>query len=132
MEKKKILIVDDDVDLIKSLQAILENQQYDVVTALNKKEGMEKARSEKPDLAILDVMMETTQEGFEMSRELREEPEFKNLPIIILTGIDVETGVRFKSAVGDEDMIPVDGYIDKPVAPHILIEEIKKLLEEKE
>ena len=78
MAKTKILIVDDDVDYTLSLQAILENQQYDVITAVNKTEGMEKAKLVKPDLVILDVMMDTTQEGFEMSRELRKVPEFKN------------------------------------------------------
>jgi DNA-binding response OmpR family regulator len=128
MGNAKILIVDDDIDLTVSLQAILENQQYNVVTAANKIEGMEKVRIEKPDLVILDVMMDTTQEGFEMSRELRKDPEFKNLPILILTSIDSKTGVRFKSAAGDKYTIPVDVYIDKPVEPHILLAEIRKLL----
>lgn len=128
MAKTKILIVDDDVDYTLSLQAILENQQYDVITAVNKTEGMEKAKLVKPDLVILDVMMDTTQEGFEMSRELRKVPEFKNLPVIMLTSIDIVTGVGFKSAAGDENTIPVNVYIDKPVEPHILLAEIRNLL----
>lgn len=128
MENAKILIVDDDIDFTVSLQAILENQQYNVITAINKIEGMEKVRIEKPDLVILDVMMETTQEGFEMSRELRKDPEFKDLPILMLTSIDSKTGVRFKSAAGDKYTIPVDTYIDKPVEPHILLAEIRNLL----
>ena len=128
MANTKILIVDDDVDYALSLRAILENQQYEVITAVNKTEGMEKARLFKPGLVILDVMMDTTQEGFEMSRELRKEPGFRNLPILMLTSIDSITGVGFKSAAGDEDTIPVDLYIDKPVEPHILLSEIRKLL----
>jgi two-component system alkaline phosphatase synthesis response regulator PhoP len=128
MGNAKILIVDDDLDFTVSLQAVLENQQYNVVTAANKIEGMEKVRIEKPDLVILDVMMDTTQEGFEMSRELRKDPEFKDLPILMLTSIDSKTGVKFKSAAGDKYTIPVDVYIDKPVEPHILLAEIRKLL----
>jgi len=128
MANTKILIVEDDIDYALSLRVILENQQFDVVTAVNKTEGMAKAKQVKPDLVILDVMMDTTQEGFEMSRELRKVPEFKNLPILMLTSIDSVTGVGFKSAAGDEDTIPVNVYIDKPVEPHILLAEIRKLL----
>lgn len=128
MENAKILIVDDDIDLIKSIQVILENQQYNVVTATSRTEGMEKIRVEKPDLVILDVMMETTQEGFDMSREIRKDTGLKDMPILLLTGIGARTGVNFKAAVGMPDLIPVDGYIEKPVAPHILLDEIKKLL----
>ena len=128
MANTKILIVDDDIDYTLSLRAILENQHYDVITAINKTEGMEKARLLKPDLIILDVMMDRIQEGFEMSRELRKEPEFKSLPILMLTSIDSVTGVGFKSAAGDEDTIPVNAYIDKPVEPQVLLAEIRKLL----
>jgi len=128
MANTKILIVDDDIDYTLSLRAILENQHYDVFTAVNKTEGMEKARLLKPDLIILDVMMDKIQEGFEMSRELRKEPEFKNLPILMLTSIDSVTGVGFKSAAGDEDTIPVNVYLDKPIEPQVLLVEIRKLL----
>jgi DNA-binding response OmpR family regulator len=128
MANTRILIVDDDIDYTLFLRAILENQHYDVITAVNSKEGMEKARLVKPDLVILDVMMDTTQEGFAMSRELRKEPAFKDLPILMLTSIDSVTGVGFKSAAGDKDTIPVDMYIDKPIEPQLLLEEIRKLL----
>lgn len=128
MANTRILIVDDDIDYTLFLRAVLENQHYDVITAVNSKEGMEKARLVKPDLVILDVMMDTTQEGFAMSRELRKEPEFKDLPILMLTSIDSVTGVGFKSAAGDKDTIPVDMYIDKPIEPQLLLEEIRKLL----
>ena len=71
MERIKIAIVDDDLDLTKALQATLESEQYTVVTASNRAEGMETIRREKPDLAIVDVMMVTWQDGFEMARELK-------------------------------------------------------------
>lgn len=128
MKKIKILLVDDDPDIIKALQIIMENQGYEVVSANNKTDGLKLALDENPDLAILDVMMTTSQEGFELSRDLRKEPRFRHLPIIMLTSIDSKTGVNFKSAAGEDDLIPVNSYIDKPAQPHLILDEVKRLL----
>ena len=128
MEKAKILIADDDPDFRESLQALLESQQYTVVTAVDKTDGMEKIKAEKPDLAILDVMMSTWEDGFEMSRELKRDPQFKDMPILMLTGIKNETGVDFKVAAGDPAWCPVDTYLEKPIEPDILLAEVAKLL----
>ncbi|MFH0864564.1 MAG: response regulator [Bacteroidota bacterium] len=128
MKKFKILLVDDDPDIIRALQVMLENQQYIVVTARNKAEGIQRVNEENPDLAILDVMMDTTQEGFEMARELKKDIKYKSLPIILLTSIDSKTGVNFKSAAGEDDLIPVNAYIEKSAPPHELIAEIKRIL----
>ena len=128
MEKAKILIADDDPDIRESLQAILESQQYTVVTAIDKTDGLEKIKAEKPDLAILDIMMSTWEDGFQMSRELKKDPQFKDMPIIMLTGIKSETGIDFKSTVGDPDWCPVDAYLEKPVEPDILLAEVAKQL----
>ena len=128
MGKAKILIADDDPDIIESLQAILESQQYTVVTAVDKTDGMEKIKAEKPDLAILDIMMSTWEDGFEMSRELKKDPQFKDMPILILTGFKNETGIDFKSTAGDPAWCPVDAYLEKPIEPDILLAEVAKLL----
>jgi len=128
MEKAKILIADDDQDIRDSLQAILEGQQYAVITAADKTEGMEKIKDEKPDLIILDVMMTSWQDGFEMSRELKKDPQFKDVPILMLTGIKDKTGMGFKSAAGDPTWCPVDGFLDKPVEPSTLVAEVERLL----
>jgi CheY-like chemotaxis protein len=128
MEKAKILIADDDPDFRESLQALLESQQYTVVTAVDKTDGMEKIKAEKPDLAILDVMMSTWEDGFEMSRELKKDPQFKDMPILMLTGIKNETGVDFKVTAGDPAWCPVDTYLEKPIEPDILLAEVAKLL----
>ena len=128
MAKAKILIADDDPDIRESLQAILESQQYTVVTAVDKKDGMEKIKAEKPDLAILDVMMSTWEDGFEMSRELKKDPQFKDMPILMLTGIKNETGVDFKVTAVDPAWCPVDTYLEKPIEPDILLAEVAKLL----
>ncbi len=128
MGKAKILIADDDPDIRESLQAILESQQYTVVTAVDKTDGMEKINAEKPDLAILDVMMSTWEDGFKMSRELKKDPQFKDMPILMLTGIKNETGIDFKATAGDPTWCPVDAYLEKPIEPDILLAEVSKLL----
>ena len=128
MGKAKILIADDDPDIRESLQAFLESQQYTVVTAVDKTDGMEKIRAEEPDLAILDIMMSTWEDGFEMSRELKKDPQFKDMPIIMLTGIKSETGIDFKATAGDPTWCPVDAYLEKPIEPDILLAEIAKQL----
>lgn len=128
MAKAKILIADDDQDIRDSVQAILESRQYDVVTAADRIEGMDKIKTEKPDLIILDVMMSTWQDGFEMARELKDDPQFKEIPILMMTGLKEQTGFDFKSSAGDPTWCPVEGFLDKPVDPEILIAEIEKLL----
>ena len=131
MEKQKILIVDDDLDILAALSAILTNFGYDVVSAESKKEGLEKLISAKPDIAVLDVMMETSQAGFELTREIREISGFEELPIIMLTSVGDETGVNFQAAMSDSDWLPADSYIEKPIEPDELLEEIQTLLENK-
>jgi len=131
MEKAKILIVDDDADLTEALKTTLESQRYAVVTASDRTEGMEKVRAEKPDLVILDVMMSTWQDGFEMARELKKEPASSDMPILILTAVKERTGIGFKSTAGDPSWLPVDGFLDKPVEPETLIDEVERLLSQK-
>jgi CheY-like chemotaxis protein len=87
--KKKILIVDDDIDVITVIETILTKEGYEVHSAMNKKEGVEKLRAIKPNLAILDVMMTTQYEGFELAQEILNNPEFKDIPFLIQSSIDV-------------------------------------------
>ena len=129
MENTKILIVDDDLDFTKALKVILESERYTVVTAADRTEGMEKIRAEKPDLLILDVMISTWQEGFEMARELKKDPELKDMLILMLTAVKNRSGIDFKPSAGDPTWCPVDGFLDKPVEPDILLAEVKKLLQ---
>jgi len=118
MAKAKILIADDDQDIRESVQAILESRQYDVVTAADRIEGMEKIESE-------------WQDGFEMARELKKNPQYKEMPILMMTGVKKETGIDFKPTAGDPDWNPVDAFLDKPVEPETLIAEVERLLSEK-
>ena len=126
MEQKKILLVDDDPDIISAFEAILSNKGYDVITAMNKNDGIEKVNSQSPDLAILDVMMDDEHDGFEMSREIKK--SHPDLPVIMLTGISEITGVNFRAAAADPEWLPADEYLDKPVSPEELIETIENLL----
>jgi CheY-like chemotaxis protein len=131
MENEKILIVDDDPDLTEALKTALESERYTVITAADKDEGMQKIKTEKPDLVILDVMMAAWQDGFEMSRELKKDPEARDIPILLLTAVKERTGIGFKSTAGDPDWLPVDSFLDKPVEPQVLVGEVRKLLSQK-
>ncbi len=128
MEKAKILIVDDDLDLANAMRVILESRQYTVITAADKAGGMELIRTEKPDLLILDVIMSTWSDGFEMARELKKRSELKDMPILMLTGVKDKTGIDFKSSAGDPTWLPVDAFLDKPVESETLLAEVEKLL----
>jgi CheY-like chemotaxis protein len=128
VENIKIVVVDDDQDIRDSLKHFLEAKQYTVVTASNKTEGLDTIKAEKPDLAILDVMMEANDDGFELARGLRSDAELKDIKILMLTGVKKETGIDFKQTAGDPTWCPVDGFLDKPVEPETLIAEVEKLL----
>lgn len=131
MEKANILIVDDDPDFAVMMKAVLEGDNHSVDTAPGRVEGMEKLKAGKPDLLILDVMMAGWSDGFEMAREIRKNPEYKDMPIIMLTGVEQRTGIGFKSTAGDPEWLPVDAFHDKPVEPEVLLAEVKRLLSDK-
>ena len=124
----KILIIDDDPDISQAMRVVLETRDYDVDTARDSCEGMEKIKGNRPDLIILDVMMNTSQEGFLLSRELKHSDQYKDIPILMLTAVKEKTGLDFKSEAGDEDWLPVEEFLDKPVKPEVLIETVSGLL----
>jgi len=128
MRNAKILLVDDDADHNRVLKALLENDRYTVVTAIDRAEGMERIKSDKPNLIILDVMMSSWHDGFEMSRELKKDPHFRHIPILILTAIEGRGGLSFEAAAGDPVWLPVDGYLEKPAEPEQLLTEVRTLL----
>jgi two-component system alkaline phosphatase synthesis response regulator PhoP len=124
---KKILIVDDDPDLRDAIKMVLKNN-YEITEAGSRDEVFQVLNSIQPDLIILDVMMDTTSTGFELSRELRKDEQLKNLKILMLTSVDEVTNIDFKSAAGDADWLPVDDYLTKPIEPKILISKVEALL----
>jgi len=131
MGNSRILIVDDDPDFVAVMKVILEERRYTVATASDKEEGMSRIQANKPDLIIMDVMMSTWSDGFEMSRELKKDPQYQDIPILMLTGVEEKTGIGFKSTAGDPEWLPVNGFLDKPVEPEVLLDEVKSLLSRK-
>jgi CheY-like chemotaxis protein len=128
MSNKKILIIDDDVDFIESTKIVLETKNYKVFSAKDKEEGLEKIEEIIPDLIIMDVMMKKMCDGFDLSRKLKTDEKYKNIPILMLTAIGEKTGFEFSTACGDEAWLPVNDYVEKPLKPEELLARIEKLL----
>jgi len=129
MGQGRILIIDDDPDITEAMTVVLENKGYDVASAADGSAGMEQVQAQRPDLIILDVMMRTSQEGFELSRQLKGSAEYKDIPILMLTAVKDKTGLDFKSTAGDESWLPVEAFLDKPVKPDVLLEKVASLLQ---
>ena len=128
MSAKKILIIDDDVDFVESTRVILEAKGYKVSSAGNRDEGFEKVKQISPDLILMDVMMEKMSDGFDLTRKLKSEEKYKDIPILMLTSIGEKTGFEFSDVAGDKTWLPVDDYAEKPIAPDKLIDKLEKLL----
>ncbi len=134
MANQKILIIDDDPDIIEAMRMPLEANDYEVITASCGKEGLERAKDETPDLIILDVMMETDTEGFQVAYELRSEgkdseyEKCRETPILMITAISQKKGMNF-SPEKDDAFLPVNGFIEKPIQPKDLLEKVAALLE---
>jgi len=131
MAGERILIIDDDPDIVEAMRVVLESKNYQVAIAKNGEEGLKKVKSEKPNLVILDVMMETADKGFEVAREIRKNKLYKNIPILVLTAIHEKMGLDFKGESGDETWLPVDDYVEKPIKAEELILKVRALLEKK-
>ncbi len=128
--KTKILLVDDDMDFLEMHKAVLKNHGYDVLTASSGHEGLEKVRAEMPDLIILDLMMEKYDSGFSFSKEIKTDPLFKKIPILMVTAVAEATGYRF-SLKEDGYWMKTDDLLDKPVMPDVLLNRVEKLLTER-
>jgi DNA-binding response OmpR family regulator len=123
---KKILIVDDDPDLVEAVTMILESKNYDVVAAYGGIEGLQKAKAENPDLIVLDVMM-PDKDGYMVCKELKADPKLRKTPILLLTAVVSKIATtRYTQQMGLET--EADDYIDKPVEPEALVKRIETLL----
>ncbi|MDD5226988.1 MAG: response regulator [Candidatus Omnitrophica bacterium] len=126
----KILIIDDDADIVEAMRLVLEKRGHKVSVAVDGNEGLEKARTEKPDVIILDVMMPGL-DGFEVARELKGDAQTRNVSILMLTAIKDKTGFDFKKEASDPHWLPVDDYCDKPLDYEVLLEKIDHLVRNK-
>jgi len=123
---KKILIVDDDPDFVEAVTMILRPKKFEVVTAYNGKEGLEKVKAERPDLIVLDVMM-PEKDGYAVCKELKSDPQWNRIPVLLLTGVvsHIPT-TRYTQEMGMET--EADDYLEKPVEPQVLVKRIEVLL----
>jgi CheY-like chemotaxis protein len=127
----RILVIDDDPDIVTAVTLALTSAGHQVVAANSGKEGLEKIQAEKPELIILDVMMETHTEGFQLALKLHspdpasELKQFKNIPILMLTAIHSTTPLHYEP---DIDYLPVDLFVDKPIDPDDLINKVSWVL----
>lgn len=129
MANERILIVDDDKHLVASLATVLESEGYRISSAANGAEAWERAQESRPDLAIVDVIMDTVGEGVRLTYRFRADETLKDMPIIMLTG--VKEKLRMDLRPWDEEgylYLPVDTYMDKPVDPEVLLEKVAELL----
>ncbi len=123
----KILIVDDDPDIVESVTIMLENNNHKVIQAYGGIEGIEKAKAEKPDAIILDVMM-PDRDGYEVCRELKSDPDYRDIPILLLTAVVSQIpSTSYTHRMGMET--EADDYVDKPVEPGELVRLVERLLQ---
>jgi len=127
--KRNILVVDDDPDILEQLSIILKGQGYAVVTAAGQHEGEEAILRTRPDLAILDLMMEETDSGFMFCHHIKN--LYPDLPVILLTAVRSATGISFDPLSAEaRSWVKADRILDKPVRPEQLVGEVRRLLNE--
>jgi two-component system, OmpR family, alkaline phosphatase synthesis response regulator PhoP len=123
---KRILVIDDDPDLVEATSMILKSRQYDVIAAYGGVEGLEKAKAENPDLIVLDVMM-PDKDGYTLCKELKADPALNAIPVLLLTAVVSHISTtRYSHQMGMET--EADDYMDKPVDPAELVKRIEVLL----
>ena len=127
-DKHNILIVDDDLDYGEALKIVLENQGYRIRHASNIRDGRAFINEERPDLIILDVMMEKMTDGFNLCSELKNDNTCSTIPILMVTAVTDKTGFKF-SPETDGEYLQADDYVSKPIPVSDLVARVKKLID---
>lgn len=125
---RKILLIDDDKDFVASNTDLLEAYGYEVFSAFDGENGFQKAKKEKPDLIVLDVMMAYDTEGIEIARRIQTDPVLKGIKILLVSGITKELKLP-ESLKPDESWLPVTRIMEKPIDPCRFINEVKQILD---
>jgi len=125
----KIIIIDDNPDFRFTMETFLKRNGFETLTAENGQKGMDMIEKERPDLILLDVMMESTYSGFDVCKSVQSNPDLKDTPIIGISGMGAELGVR-PDKLEDDDYFRVDDFFEKPVDKGELLDRIKELLAE--
>jgi len=126
-QPEKILIIDDDVDHVNATKMILETKSYEILVAYDAEAGMKIIESELPNLIILDVMMKRLSDGFKLCYQLKHDPKYKNIPVIMVTAVTQKTGLRF-SPKTDGEYLEAEDLLAKPVKPDELLNKVENLL----
>jgi len=126
---KKILVIDDEPDMVTFLSTLLEDNGYEIVTAFDGEEGLQKCKSEKPDLVSLDLLM-PNKTGIKMYREMRKDAEIAHIPVVMVTGFgkDDVPSMDFKKWIHERAIKAPEAYIEKPVDKDVLLNAIKTAL----
>jgi CheY-like chemotaxis protein len=123
----KILVIDDDPDFLFTMVTFLKRNGFETLTAEDGQKGVDLVQKEQPDLVLLDVMMETLYSGFEVCKRLKSDTKLKNIPIIGISGMGDQLGVKFDKE-RDEEYFSPDEFLEKPLDKEKLLEKIKGLL----
>jgi len=126
-QKKRILIVDDDPDFAAAIGKILTTAHYEVEKAGSLQAGMKAIEERKPDLILLDVMMEKYDDGFNMCYDLKHDERYKHIPVIMITAVTEVTGLKF-SPETDGEYLQAEGYLRKPINAEVLLEKVASLV----
>ena len=121
---KKVLVIDDDADFTEAITTLLEAKGYEVVSAPNGTLGFQKAKSEKPGLILLDVMMTRKTEGFDIALSFKNDAQTKDIPVVMVTGVKKEMNLPF-GFEPDADWLPVKAVLEKPVKPEALLKAVE-------
>jgi len=121
----KILVVDDDPDFLMICRSILESSGYQVLEANTGDKALAIMRQDRPDLVLLDVMMTTTLEGVDVSREIEADPELQGVPVVMISSIAT---TEYASEFPDDERIPIDAWISKPIQPEVLLKAVQRFV----
>ena len=131
-EQIRLLIIDDDPDYVEGIMSILEKANYEVDAAYNPKDGFEALKSKSYDLLLLDIMMGRGAEGIMVARKISKDPILREIPVLIITGIQEQIAFLFPGQAVRPQFVPVNELIEKPVEPELLLEKVSSLLQQAE
>ncbi len=125
--KGKILLVDNDPEFLEMHKAALLEHEYEVLTAASAREGLDRVRTSMPDLIVIELILEKHDSGFTFCKQIKNDPLFKRIPVVMVSAVAEATGFRFNM---EEDgyWMKTDDFLDKPVEPDVLIDKIEALL----
>jgi CheY-like chemotaxis protein len=128
-ERKRLLIIDDDPDFVEGISSILEGADYAVDAEYNPDDGYEALQTKPPDMLLLDIRMGRGAEGITLARKIRKDPELREIPVLIITGIREQIAFLFPGEPVHPRFVAVDELVEKPVEPEFLLDRVSALLE---